>query len=254
MLSVEEFFSSWKADYVHISYGLGWSAFPYFVFCPLTLLHGARGRKAAEPGVCGVPAAAEGCVGWAGGQAALLGQWPERAQQGGERPAAGQGNSPLINEVRKLLHCCHPLSSCLVFSGVANTAQRSVSVEPTFGGGFAGLSGCWGLGISEPAKLHCAPGRDMACPGQKAPSGQAQAWLWCGSGRGSSQGRERQITASGFPYNCSSAAEERVLLLRRLFGHLCCITLLYHSSLTTLCTMKLWMYLHLYVSVYILYG
>lgn len=96
MLSVEEFFSSCKV--VHISYDLGLSAFPYFVFCSLSLLHGPRDRKAAEPGVRGVPAAAEGRAERAGGQAALHCQWPERAQQGGERPAAGQGNSPLCTE------------------------------------------------------------------------------------------------------------------------------------------------------------
>lgn len=113
----------------------------FFVFCSLTLLHGTRDRKPAEPGVCGVPATAEGRAEWAGGQAAHHCQWPEWAQQGGERLTADKGNSHLCTEVRKLLYCCEPLFPCLVFSGVANVAQRGgrdTAVQLTFGGGLLG--------------------------------------------------------------------------------------------------------------------
>lgn len=53
----------------------------------------------------------------------------------------------VLKEGRKLLHCCHPLFSCCVFSGVANTAQSDVrdrAVEPTFGGGSLGYQAAEG--------------------------------------------------------------------------------------------------------------
>lgn len=77
------------------------------------LSDGTRGRKSAEPGVRGLPAAAEGHAERAGVQAAVHRRGTQRTQSGGEGPAAGKGNSYLRAAARKSLFRLLPSSFLL---------------------------------------------------------------------------------------------------------------------------------------------
>lgn len=74
---------------------------------------------------------------------------------------------------------------------------------------------------------------------------------------GAAPGEGKADPSSWFSLQLPSATEEQVLLLlRRLFGHLCCITTVAGVSLfaeSTFFTTKLSMYLHLYVCVHIVW-
>lgn len=57
-----------------------WCLSPYVVFCSITLFNDSRDGKPAEPGLRGLPAAAEGHAERAGVQAAIRRQRTERPQ------------------------------------------------------------------------------------------------------------------------------------------------------------------------------